>query len=133
MKRKASLLKKSKNGRKALYIDVENGPEILKYLNDDPSNLIKFNKVVGLILEGGALRALYDKENFEKGCEHVTAIKLFKGKKNPRIYCQQYADKGKQVFVIVIAELLVKKTSQGLSKRERTIIRRVAKYEYDLS
>ncbi len=111
---------------------MENGPDILKFLNANKANLIKFNKVVELILEGRAPRELYDKENFDKSCGHVTAIKLFKGKKNPRIYCQQYSDKDKQIFVIVIAELLEKKTAQGLSKKERTIIRRVAKYEYEL-
>lgn len=76
-----TLFKKSINGRKALYIDNENGYLILQYLNDDKSNLKKFHMIVELILEGRPSRDLYDKENFEKGCEHITAMKLFKGKK----------------------------------------------------
>ena len=77
-------------------------------------------------------RDLYDKEDFEPGCEHITAIKLFKGKRNPRIYCQQYAIDGKQIFVIVASELLEKKKSEGLSKKEKAIIQRVASYQYQL-
>ena len=77
-------------------------------------------------------RDLYDKENFEKGCEHITAIKLFKGKRNPRIYCQQYTEHDKEVFVIIASELLVKKKSERLSNKEKSIIRRVASYHYEL-
>ena len=132
MERRATLLKKSRNGRKSVYIDDENAEEILSYLKAEPGNLKKFWMIVELILEGKPTRDLYDKENFEKGCEHVAAMKLFKGKKNPRIYCQHYSHKEKSVYVIVASELLIKKKSQGLSKKEKSIIRRVAKYQYKL-
>lgn len=88
MKRKAELIQVSEDGKKAFYIDVENSNEIMVYLSSDPAHLKKFKTALELILNHHAPRDLYDKENFEKGCEHVTAIKLFKGKKNPRIYCQ---------------------------------------------
>jgi hypothetical protein len=58
-------------------------------------------------------------------------MKPAKGKNNPRIYCQQYARGDKKLYVIVMAELLQKKTSEGLSKKEKQIIRRVASYEYE--
>lgn len=72
-----------------------------------------------MILNHQAPRDLYDKENFEKGCEKVTAIKLFKGKKNPRIYCQQFTDGDTERFVIIGVELLEKKKSQKLTATEK--------------
>lgn len=133
MKRKAFLLKISDNGKKAFYLDADNSKEILTYLNVDPANKKKFNTALNLILNHKATRDLYDKENFEKGCEHITALKLFKGKRNPRIYCQQFSDKHTEQFVIIGIEFLEKKKSNKLTEKEKNIIRRVAKYEYDLT
>lgn len=103
------------------YIDDVNSDELLAFLKSDQANIKKFNYALDLLLEHpfSIPTDLYDKENFEKGCEHVTAIKLFKGKKNPRIYCQQFSKEGKQVFVIVASELLVKKSQMALPIRKR--------------
>jgi hypothetical protein len=133
VKRKAELIKISEDGKKAFYLDVDNSHEIMTFLNSDPANLKKFKTALELILNHRAPRDLYDKENIEKGCEHVTAIKLFKGKKNPRIYCQQYTDGDTERFVIIGVELLEKKKSQKLTAAEKSIIRRVAQYAYDLT
>ncbi|UZD24361.1 hypothetical protein [Algoriphagus halophytocola] len=133
MKRKAELIKISQDGKKAFYLDAKNSGEILAFLKSDPANLKKFQTTLELILNHRAPRDLYDKENFEKGCEQVTAIKLFKGKKNPRIYCQQFTDGDTERFVIIGIELLEKKKSQKLTATEKSIIRRVSKYEFDLN
>jgi len=132
MTKTATLLKKSENGRKAIYIDDENAEAILKFLKETKGTTQKFWMVVNLILEGRPPRDLYDKEDIEKGCENVTAIKLFKGKRNPRIYCQQYAHGELKIYVIVLSEILPKKTSQGISKKEKSLIRKVAKKQYTL-
>lgn len=108
-KRKAELVQVSKDGKEALYLDEENSGEIMAFLKSDPANLKKFRTAVEMILDHKAPRDLYDKEDFEKDCEKVTAIKLFKGKKNPRIYCQQYTDGDTERFVIIGIELLEKK------------------------
>lgn len=133
VKRKAELIRISENGQKAFYLDLDNAQDIKAFMQSDPANLKKFNTALELILNHHAPRDLYDKENFEKGCEHVTAIKLFKGKKNPRIYCQQFSDGETERFVIIGVELLEKKKSQKLTAAEKSIIRRVASYEYDLT
>lgn len=132
MKRKAELLRVSSDGSKAIYIDAENAEAILAWISASSANNKKFWYIVEQLLEGRPPRDLYDKENFEKGCEHVTAIKPFKGKQNPRIYCQQFRDSEQQVFVIVASELLPKKKSESLTNKEKTIIRRVASYQYEL-
>jgi hypothetical protein len=133
VKRKVELIKVSNDGKKALYLDEENSGDIIAFLKSDPANFKKFATAVEMILNHQAPRDLYDKEDFEKGCEKVTAIKLFKGKKNPRIYCQQFADGDTERFVIIGIELLVKKKSQKLTSTEKAIIRRVSEYEYDLN
>ncbi len=133
MQRNATLYKTSKDGTREFYIDDLNTKELVKFLKQDKANIKKFNYVLDLLLEYKRTpRDLYDKENFEKGCENITAIKLFKGKRNPRIYCQQYSVNNKKVFVIIASELLVKKKSEGLTNKEKTIIRRVASYQYQL-
>jgi hypothetical protein len=133
LNRDALLYRKSKDGKKEFYIDAENASTIIDFLKSDPANLKKFKYVLELLLEHNRPpRDLYDKENFETGCEIVTAIKLFKGKKNPRIYCQQFAVKNKKVYVIVASELLEKKKSEKLTNKEKGLIRRVASYEYKL-
>jgi hypothetical protein len=133
-KRKAIFLRYSKDGKKALYVDAENAQEILDFLRSKSAYRKKFELIQELILnENRPTRDLYDKEDIEKGCEHVTAMKLAKGKDNPRIYCQQFSRKDKQLFVIVASELLEKKKSQGLTNKEKQIIRRVAGYEYEFN
>jgi len=133
VKRRAVLVQTSENGKKAFYLDEENSGEILTFLKSDPANAKKFKTALELILNHKAPRDLYDKEAIEKGFEHITAIKLFKGKKNPRIYCQQYSDGQTEQFVIVGVELLEKKKSQKLTQKEKNIIRRIAKYQYNLT
>jgi hypothetical protein len=131
MKRKAVLIKKSLNGRKAIYIDEENKKAIYAFLEGKKSRKQKFLQIIEMILEANRpTRDLYDKENFEKGCEHITAMKLSKGSENPRIYCQQYSHKGKKVFVVIVSELLKHKPTTKLTHKEKAIIRRVAKIEY---
>lgn len=132
MKRKAQYLTESSNGKKAFYVDVENFETIFNFLKSDRARIKKFRYVIALLMESRPPSDLYDRENIEKGCEHVTAIKLFKGGQNIRIYCQQFSDKGKEQFVIIASELLKKKKSQKNTKKEISIIRRVASYEYTL-
>jgi hypothetical protein len=133
MKRVAELYKTSSNGKKAVYIDVENKAALVEFLKSESAYRDKFRMIVEMLLDHPHVpRDLYDKEDFEKGCERVTAMKPTKGKLNPRIYCQQYSDKERKVFVIVVSEVLDKKKSQKLTAREKSIIRRVASYQYEL-
>ncbi len=134
MKRNAVLYKVSKDGKREFYIDEQNSNALMQYIKAERANIKKFNYVLEVLLEHPheIPTDLYDKENFEAGCEHVTAIKLFKGKRNPRIYCQQYTEQGKKVFVIIASELLEKKKSAKLTGKEKSIIRRVASYTYHL-
>lgn len=132
MNRRATLFRKSDNGKKAIYIDDENTPEIFAWLKEDPKNNKKFLFIVEQLLNGKITRDLYNKENIEKGCEHVTAIKPFRGTKNPRLYCQQFTKDDTKVFIMVVSELLPKKKSQKLTKKEKAIIRRVAAYKYEI-
>jgi hypothetical protein len=133
LKRTATLYRKSKDGEKAFYIDDKNAQIIFDFLDEDNANLKKFLYVLELLLEGHPPRDLYDKENIDKNCEHITAIKLFKGTKNPRIYCQQYTAERPKHFVIVAIELLTKKKSNKNTNKEKSIIRRVARYKYTLT
>jgi hypothetical protein len=134
VKRKATFFRSSTNGKKAFYIDDENSASIIEFLKSSSAYRKKFEYILKLLLEHERPpRDLYDKENIEKGCEHITAMKPAKGKNNPRIYCQQYKDSEREVYVIVASELLEKKKSEGLTNKEKTIIRRVASYQYELS
>lgn len=81
-------------------------------------------------MEGHKNSDLYDKENINEKCKDITAMKFFKGQENDRIYCKELKMKG--VFIIVTAELYEKKKSQKLTKKEISIIEKIAEYEYKI-
>lgn len=132
MNRFAVLYQNSKDGKKSFYIDEINSQSIFDYLSEDEAHIKKFRYALELILDGRPPRDLYDKENIDSNTEHVYAIKLFKGKRNSRIYCQQLSHFEQKNFLIIAVELLPKKKSQKNTKKEREIIRRVAGYNYTL-
>lgn len=134
MQREAILIQKSEDGKRAFMVDSKNASDILAILNQNEAYKKKFQHALTLLLNGKITRDLYDKEDIEKGCEHIRALKLFKGKNNPRIYCQEKTVGEHKVFVIIACNATVKKTtSSGLSKKDKQIIRSVAKYEYAIN
>ncbi|MBK7942553.1 MAG: hypothetical protein IPJ87_11895 [Flavobacteriales bacterium] len=69
--------------------------EILEFIKADPRIRKKFKYITQLILLGHRAPELYDKEDIEKGCEGVMAMKLLKGAENARIYCREVYVRGK--------------------------------------
>lgn len=133
MNRKAFLYRRSEDGKRAVYLDEENAKGLFEFLKADPKRAKKFADRLRYILAGHVTRDIYEQENIEKGCEHVYAIKMFKGGQNTRIYCQQFYHEDARVLVIVAAELLPKKKSQKLTHKEKAMIRRVAGFTYQLT
>lgn len=132
MKRSAIRYQTSPDQKRSFYIDEAVEEELFTFLMEDEKRLKKFRQVIGLVLSGLATRDQYARENIEKGCEHVYALKLFKGGQNIRIYCQQFSSEDKNTLIITAAEFLSKKKTQKLSQKQRNIIRRVASYQYQL-
>jgi len=89
----------------------------------------KLNHICELILGGHRNSELYDKEEFDSRSKGVTAMKFFKGQDNARIYCKEITN-AQGVFIVIAAEVHVKKKSQKLQHKEKAIIHRVAQYEY---
>ncbi|MEK6480864.1 hypothetical protein WJR50_25200 [Catalinimonas sp. 4WD22] len=56
-------------------------------------------------------------------------MKFFKRQENDRLYCKEIT-KGDKIFVVIMAELRLKKKSQKLTHKEKNIIEKVASYEY---
>ncbi len=132
MKRKAVIFRKSDDGRRCVAVDAENAEAILTYIQQDKRHAKKFRHIVELILSGLRNTELYDKEEINDKAKGVTAMKLFKGQENDRIYCKEYTtDKGK-TFVVVAAELREKKKTQKNAHKENNLIETVAGYEYEL-
>lgn len=131
MKRKAIIIRSSEDGKRQIAIDQENYSLIYDFIARDARHKNKFNDMCNLIL--GELRNpdLYDKENINERCKHVTAMKFFKGQENARIYCKEVRQKDK-VFVVVTAELLERKKNQKNQQKEKNIIEKVASYEYEI-
>jgi hypothetical protein len=131
LKRKCSHIRTSKNGKRAIYIDNENKDDILSYLTRDDRHKKKFQLIAEHILEELRNPQLYDKEEINSRCKNVTAMKLFKGQENDRIYCKEVkSDSG--VFIVVAAILYEKKKTTKLTKQQRTIIEKVGGYEYEI-
>lgn len=131
MQRKALHIETSEDGSRAIYIDSKNSSRIFEFITSKPVLTKKFKYVIRLILGGHRNTDLYDKEEINENCKGVTAIKLMKGKLNPRIYCKEITTENK-VRVVVCCELLEKKKSQKISHKEINLINKVAKYEYEI-
>ena len=58
-------------------------------------------------------------------------MKFFKGQENDRIYCkEQTTEDG--TYIIVTAEILLKKKSNKVTKKEIPLIEKVGQYEYEI-
>ncbi|MGZ5244598.1 MAG: hypothetical protein ACXWEY_11210 [Bacteroidia bacterium] len=131
MRRKAIFIEESRDKKRAIYVDEENAKEILAYFNQDEKHRKKFKYLVKMILDGLRMPELYDKEEPNKKCKGVTAMKPFKGGDNDRIYCKEFTTV-KGTFIVITAELLLKKKTQSLNSKQIHLIEKVASYEYDI-
>jgi hypothetical protein len=121
----------SRDGKRAIYIDVENEADIKAYIQKDERHRKKFKFITDIILEGLRNTDVYDKEDINNRCKDVTAMKFFKGQENDRIYCKEIHS-AKGLFIVVTAILYEKKKSDGLSKEQKNIINTVGGYEYEI-
>ena len=131
MKRKAIIIRKSKDGNRCIAVDQENAEIILAYLEQDKRHVNKFIDICNLIFSGLSNPFLYDKEEPDKKSKGVRAMKFFKGQENDRIYCKEMSLDDK-TFVVITAELLLKKKTKKLSHREKSLIQKVASYDYEI-
>lgn len=129
--RKAREILKSKDGKRIICIDTGNWKTIIDYINQDVRHKKKFEYICGVLLDGHRNTDIYDKEDINDKCKDVTAMKFFKGQDNDRIYCKEMSLEDKS-FVIIAAELFEKKKTQKNSKKNKPIIEKVGKYEYEI-
>lgn len=129
MKRKSIHLRSSNDKKRAIYIDEENANTIHSYLLQDDRHRKKFNHIIDIILGGLRNTSLYDKEDINQKCKNITAMKLFKGQENDRIYCKEITKRDK-TFVVIVVELMKLKKQTRLTHREKNIIEKIAGYEY---
>lgn len=131
VKRIAYIIEKSDTSRRQVCIDAENEKEILEFLKEDPARIKKFRQIVNLLIEGIRNTELYDKEDIDSGCKDVTAMKMFKNGQNIRLYCKE--QKGLSgTYYIIVSELLKKKKSQKNGNTEKTLIKKVSNYDYEI-
>jgi hypothetical protein len=129
VKRTAKIFRSAKDGKRHIAVDSENAGEILQFLTEN--NLYKkFDLICTTILSGIRNNELYDKEDINEKCKHVTAMK-FKGNKNTRIYCKEVKQKDK-TLIIVTSELLPMKKNQKNKQKEINLIEKVAGYDYQI-
>jgi len=131
VKRQAKIIRTNEEGTVVVCIDIQNYKHILEYLTMDARHKKKFNFIVNLVLQRIRNTELYDKENINKKSKGVTAMKFFKGQSNDRIYCKDQTIKDR-TFVIIMAELIEKKKSQGINQKTKNLIEKVAGYEYEI-
>ncbi len=111
-----------------LYYDEENQKEILDHIS---RNIDRFRRAVYVILQGRYNNDLYGKEKVSAATINITAIKFKKRKNaNYRIYCKEFPD---EVFpnrkkIVMVA--VYNKKSQKNDKRIKTLIQKIARYEY---
>jgi len=113
MKITCKLLIGAKDGKRAIYLDDENGAEIIAYFTRDARHIKKFKFISEIILGGFKNTSIYDKEDINDKCKDVTAMKFFKGQDNDRIYCKEvHSSKG--TYIVVAAILYEKKKNREI-------------------
>lgn len=131
MKRKAKIIRYNEDKTRAICVDTDTWESIFDYVSRSNKHKKKFNHIVELILRRLRVPDLYDKEEINTKCKGVTAMKFFKGQTNDRIYCKEITLEDK-TFVVIAAELFELKKDQGVKKKVKNIIERVASYEYEI-
>ena len=131
MARKCEHMISSKDVKRSIYVDSVNKEEILGYIRQDVRHMKKFKFISDIILGGHKNTEVYDKEDINKKCKDVTAMKFFKGQENDRIYCKEIkSDSG--THIVVTAILHERKNSDGLSSKEIAIINKIGGYDYEI-
>jgi len=131
VKRKATIIKTSIDGKRQIAIDEKNQSILKTYFSQDKRHIKKFTDICGIILDGLRNNELYKKENINKKCKGVMAMRFFRGQENDRIYCKEIHLDNK-VLTVICAELLEKKKNQKNKQREKNLIKKVAGYEYEI-
>ncbi len=131
MIRKAKIIRYNTDKTIAICVDLETWAVIFEYIKRDEKHKKKFNYIVECILQRLRNTDVYDKEEINKKCKGVTAMKFFKGQSNDRIYCKELTLEDK-TFVVVTAELFEKKKTQGVKQKTKNIIEKVGSYEYEI-
>lgn len=122
-------IRSTTDGKRHVCIDKLNEKAIMQFLKDDEARIKKFRYAVDIILQGIRNSEIYDKENIDQGSKDVTAIKMFKGGQNIRLYCKEQHD-ASGVFYVIVAELLKKKKDEKVKGKTKTLIQTVGSYEY---
>jgi hypothetical protein len=121
----------SPDGKKSICVDLAIREQLLAYIRQSDRHKRKWNHVTELLMGGHRNSALYDKEEINEKCKGVTAMKFFKGQENDRIYCkEQTMPNG--LFIIVTAEIYLKKKTQKTTKKEIPMIEKIGQYEYEI-
>ena len=82
-------------------------------------------------MDGHRNPELYDKEDVNDKCKGVTAMKLFKGQENARIYCkEQQTTEG--LYIVVAIEVYERKKTKAIDKKIIPIIEKIGSYEYEI-
>ena len=131
MQRLAYILQSSENKKRHVCIDAKNESTILQFLQEDPARVKKFKQIVSNILDNIRIPDLYDKEEIDRFTKGVTAMKLFKGGQNIRLYCKEQSNES-GTFCVIVAELLPKKKDQKVKGKTKSLIQKVAGYEYQI-
>jgi hypothetical protein len=130
--RDAYIIESSDDQRRHVCIDALNEAEIMAFLGEDNARIKRFRLAREIILRNLRNTEIYDKENIDKSCKDVTAIKMFKGGQNIRLYCKEIHNLNGNFYVIV-AELLKKKKDNKVKGKTKTLIQTVASYEYRIT
>jgi hypothetical protein len=122
-------IKSSEKDHRHLYVDSKNASVIFAFLESDAQRTKKFRHNIDLVLNHKYTNDVFEHEPVDDETIGVYAFKLKVGI-NPRIYCKTYETESG--FHIILVELVTHKASQKLTKPLKTIIRKVATYEYEI-
>ena len=135
MKRKCKIVRRIKGCKVEILVDAETMNEIFDYIGESDRRKKKFLDIVKIIMEGLHNRHLYRREGFDAETKDITAMRLHVGQENDRIYCKEISRKdseGESIKVVIMGILHFHKETRKQSEEEKRLIKKLAKYEYDI-
>lgn len=130
MKRKFIVLRKSTQYNRAFCVDIEEANVIVELLTSNRKNKEKLDYIIHRILEFPNMYFGDYKKLKQYGNIRITEIRLFPNGANSRIYCSEISTHSGTLFIIM-ALFVQKKKDMFISKKLKTLIEKINKYEYE--
>ncbi len=129
MKRTAVLI--DNDEKTFIYVDKLNSESLIDYIRETAKRIKRFEFIKNVI-KNRLNHDCYKREIIEEeNIRDVNAMRFDLHDGNGRVYCKHLM-RGEKILIVIACELQPSKKGEDLGNDEKTLIRKVHSYEYDI-